>query len=112
MEKIPQHSPMPATPESDRIAARDSGTADWGLWGPYLSDREWGTVREDYYAAGLLIAFYQLGYGLAAFGVGPLENLLKLPLPQIFAAAAAPALALALLATLLGRREPGKNPRP
>jgi predicted MFS family arabinose efflux permease len=51
-------------------------------------------------AAGLLIAFYQLGYGLAAFGVGPLENLLKLPLPQIFAATAAPALALALLCTL------------
>jgi hypothetical protein len=22
--------------------------ADWELWGPYLSDRAWGTVREDY----------------------------------------------------------------
>ncbi|NNF64423.1 MAG: glucosidase [Acidimicrobiia bacterium] len=21
---------------------------EWGLWGPYLSDRSWGTVREDY----------------------------------------------------------------
>jgi len=52
MPEIPQHSPMPATPESDRIAARDSGTADWGLWGPYLSDRQWGTVREDYSADG------------------------------------------------------------
>jgi predicted MFS family arabinose efflux permease len=55
-------------------------------------------------AAGLLIAFYQLGYGLAAFGVGPLENLLKLPLPHIFAATAAPALALAFLCTLATRR--------
>src|SRR3954468_3955039 len=21
---------------------------DWYLWGPYLSERQWGTVREDY----------------------------------------------------------------
>ncbi|MFZ9965175.1 MAG: MGH1-like glycoside hydrolase domain-containing protein, partial [Terrimicrobiaceae bacterium] len=25
---------------------------DWSLWGPYLSDRQWGTVREDYSADG------------------------------------------------------------
>src|SRR5947209_499845 len=24
--------------------------ADWQLWGPYLSERQWGTVREDYSA--------------------------------------------------------------
>ena len=28
-------------------AARTAGTA-WGKWGPYLSERQWGTVREDY----------------------------------------------------------------
>ena len=22
--------------------------SDWYLWGPYLSERQWGTVREDY----------------------------------------------------------------
>jgi hypothetical protein len=21
--------------------------SDWYLWGPYLSERQWGTVRED-----------------------------------------------------------------
>ncbi len=26
--------------------------SDWKLWGPYLSDRQWGTVREDYSADG------------------------------------------------------------
>jgi len=26
--------------------------ADWHLWGPYLSERQWGTVREDYSAGG------------------------------------------------------------
>jgi mannosylglycerate hydrolase MGH1-like protein len=24
------------------------GATDWYLWGPYLSERQWGTVREDY----------------------------------------------------------------
>ncbi len=55
--------------------------------------------------AGLMIAFYQLGYGLAAFGVGPLESLLKLQLPHIFAATALPALALAAIAFSLAPRQ-------
>jgi MFS family permease len=54
--------------------------------------------------AGLLIAFYQLGYGLAAFGVGPLESMAELPLPHIFAATAVPAIGLAILAALLSRK--------
>ena len=24
----------------------------WRLWGPYVSDRQWGTVREDYSPGG------------------------------------------------------------
>jgi len=54
--------------------------------------------------AGLLIAFYQLGYGVAAFGVGPLESLAGLALGRIFAFTAIPALALAMLAFTLSRR--------
>ena len=34
------------------MAARDAGHEPWGLWGSYLSDRQWGTVREDYSADG------------------------------------------------------------
>ena len=35
-------------PENKRLAeARDAGTP-WKRWGPYLSERQWGTVREDY----------------------------------------------------------------
>ncbi len=26
--------------------------SDWYLWGPYVSERQWGTVREDYSADG------------------------------------------------------------
>lgn len=29
-----------------------SQRSDWRLWGPYLSERQWGTVREDYSADG------------------------------------------------------------
>jgi hypothetical protein len=40
------------TPESNRLAeAHDQGIA-WKKWGPYLSERQWGTVREDYSSSG------------------------------------------------------------
>ncbi len=35
-------------PEHRRLAAADAGAVDWRLWGPYLAERAWGTVREDY----------------------------------------------------------------
>ncbi len=41
-----------ASREHARLAQRDAGDADWDLWGPYLSDRAWGTVREDYSTVG------------------------------------------------------------
>jgi mannosylglycerate hydrolase MGH1-like protein len=31
---------------------RDRTGREWRLWGPYLSERQWGTVREDYSADG------------------------------------------------------------
>lgn len=34
--------------ERARLEAQDKGVEDWRLWGPYLSERAWGTVREDY----------------------------------------------------------------
>jgi hypothetical protein len=40
------------TAEEVRLdAARDNGVP-WRQWGPYLSERQWGTVREDYSADG------------------------------------------------------------
>src|SRR5919206_681245 len=38
--------------EHDRLAEVPSGRAPWRKWGPYLSERGWGTVREDYSATG------------------------------------------------------------
>ncbi len=37
--------------EQQRLA-QSRGEADWKTWGPYLSERSWGTVREDYSADG------------------------------------------------------------
>jgi hypothetical protein len=34
--------------ESQRLADDHARTANWKRWGPYLSERQWGTVREDY----------------------------------------------------------------
>ena len=44
--------------EQDRVAGfgkLEDGlrqASDWYLWGPYVSERQWGTVREDYSAGG------------------------------------------------------------
>jgi Mannosylglycerate hydrolase MGH1-like glycoside hydrolase domain len=34
--------------EQRRVTAASLGVALWRKWGPYLSERQWGTVREDY----------------------------------------------------------------
>jgi hypothetical protein len=40
------------TAEEQRLLAARERTAHWKRWGPYLSERAWGTVREDYSADG------------------------------------------------------------
>ena len=54
--------------------------------------------------AGSLIAFYQMGYGLAAFGVGPLQEYTGLSLSAIYGLASIVALALAVLSFVVVRR--------
>jgi hypothetical protein len=38
--------------ESERLDEDESRKHNWKRWGPYLSERQWGTVREDYSAGG------------------------------------------------------------
>ncbi len=38
--------------EKQRLIEMNSGAVKWRRWGPYLSERQWGTVREDYSAGG------------------------------------------------------------
>ena len=37
-----------ATKEDIRLSDNYAGKKKWLEWGPYLSERQWGTVREDY----------------------------------------------------------------
>jgi len=40
------------TAEEQRLHAAGDRSAYWKRWGPYLSERQWGTVREDYSSHG------------------------------------------------------------
>ena len=42
----------PRSIEHARLAEIKDDTSGWRRWGPYVSDRAWGTVREDYSANG------------------------------------------------------------
>ncbi len=39
---------LPLTAEGRRLEESRSREAHWKRWGPYLAERQWGTVREDY----------------------------------------------------------------
>ena len=39
---------MSTTLEHQRLSEDAARTHNWKRWGPYLSERQWGTVREDY----------------------------------------------------------------
>ena len=40
------------TEEERRLDEARAGRVKWRMWGSYLSERAWGTVREDYSADG------------------------------------------------------------
>ena len=47
------NKPSPKTsPEWIRIRENQHREKNWKRWGPYLAERQWGTVREDYSANG------------------------------------------------------------
>ena len=44
--------PVALTAEHGRLAEDSARVKNWKRWGPYLAERQWGTVREDYSADG------------------------------------------------------------
>jgi hypothetical protein len=52
MSGLPGAGDATATAERRRLAEDASGERPWKFWGPYLSERQWGTVREDYSPGG------------------------------------------------------------
>src|SRR3954453_3527539 len=61
--------------------------------------------------AGLVIAFYQVGYGIAAFGVGPLQDMAGISLATLYTGAAIVAVAMGALAFLVVPRNPRETTR-
>jgi hypothetical protein len=49
---------MTNSAEHLRLAEHRAGVTDWKKWGPYLSERAWGTVREDYSSDGTAWAYF------------------------------------------------------
>src|SRR5580765_6565721 len=43
---------MRTNPETLRLQETRTNNVPWRKWGPYLSERQWGTVREDYSEGG------------------------------------------------------------
>ena len=67
--------------EKMRLLEDKERSKNWKRWGPYLSERQWGTVREDYSADGNWYAKYsfnQLSNIVLAFSVMLLRIFLKL----------------------------------
>src|SRR5512143_905021 len=51
------------TAENRRIDENTGHKVFWKQWGPYLSERQWGTVREDYSADGDAWAYVTFDQG-------------------------------------------------
>ena len=49
---MPEPSASLKLAEQQRLAEDARREKNWKRWGPYLSERQWGTVREDYSANG------------------------------------------------------------
>jgi hypothetical protein len=52
----PPHQPHQA--EQLRLVEDDRRIKNWKRWGPYLSERQWGTVREDYSSDGSVWSYF------------------------------------------------------
>jgi hypothetical protein len=50
--RMTKTSPEVANAEEQRLGEADARKQAWRKWGPYVSERQWGTVREDYSADG------------------------------------------------------------
>jgi len=52
------HARMGNDPESLRLTEDERREKNWKRWGSYLSERQWGTVREDYSANGTFWEYF------------------------------------------------------
>ncbi len=62
------------TSEGLRLASVARG-GDWRRWGPYLSERQWGTVREDYRADGSAWDYFPHDHARSRLSLGGEDGL-------------------------------------
>src|SRR6516164_2190900 len=60
---------MSTNPEVLRLREVRAGERAWRRWGPYLSERQWGTVREDYSSDGDAWAYISHDKQRLCFGI-------------------------------------------
>src|SRR6516225_3728318 len=51
-DPVSEETHLTMSAEHERLLEVPTGRSPWRRWGPYLSERAWGTVREDYSAGG------------------------------------------------------------
>ena len=56
--------------ERQRLAEQRAQGVPWWRWGPYLSERQWGTVREDYSPGGTAWDSFPHEHALAHLPLG------------------------------------------
>jgi hypothetical protein len=61
----------PPTDEEKRLDAARNGKAPWRRFGPYVSERQWGTVREDYSADGSAWEYFPHDHARSRCGTAP-----------------------------------------
>src|SRR5205809_815060 len=72
--------PRIQTTEDRRLEEARTRTKHWKRWGPYLSERQWGTVREDYSPGGTAWEFFPhdharyRAYGWGEDGIGEISD--------------------------------------
>src|SRR6476661_7922238 len=52
LSRLPSRGRCAMTAEQSRLEEARDRAVPWRRWGPYLSERQWGTVREDYSDSG------------------------------------------------------------
>ena len=59
------------TEEEKRLEEARTGHAPWKLWGPYMAERAWGTVREDYSPGGTAWEYFPHDHARSRANVTP-----------------------------------------
>lgn len=55
---MPKRTPSPKKRKKRFLEKNTMGVSQWQKWGPYVAERSWGTVREDYSADGNAWAYF------------------------------------------------------